>query len=328
MISIIIPIYNVADYILDCLNSVLSQEYSDIEVILVNDCTPDSSMEIAMNFIPLLQEKFRVQIINHKQNQGLSAARNSGVRVATGEWLYFLDSDDEISPNAMCLFADAITDYPNADFYIGAMQPIGGNTNCRLTSRRYIQGNAHIQKDYLLGKWYEMACNKVISKNFFLSNNLWFKEGLIHEDQLFSFQLATTAHSMTVVNEITYFYKIRNSGSITSTKKSKSYEAYFIILNEMVKYLYEKQRKNRLVYEYELTLRFVYSFLLNICGNQILNRDEATLYIKKIDVLWKSVSIKKRIMPLKIFYKYCVLLLPLRIRFKLLAWHYNQILHS
>ena len=77
MISIIIPIYNVADYILDCLNSVLSQEYSDIEVILVNDCTPDSSMEIAMNFIPLLLEKFRVQIINHKQNQGLSAARNS-----------------------------------------------------------------------------------------------------------------------------------------------------------------------------------------------------------------------------------------------------------
>lgn len=89
MVSIIIPIYNVQDYINDCLYSVYIQTYSEIEVILVNDCTPDNSMSIAHSNIEKLKKRFNVKIIDHKSNKGLSAARNSGVKEATGEWVYF-----------------------------------------------------------------------------------------------------------------------------------------------------------------------------------------------------------------------------------------------
>ena len=87
--SIIIPVYNVEKYIVNCLNSVANQLYDDIECIIVDDCSPDNSMIHVASFLEQYEGKIIFKIVTHEKNQGLSAARNSGVKIATGDYLFF-----------------------------------------------------------------------------------------------------------------------------------------------------------------------------------------------------------------------------------------------
>lgn len=95
-ISIIVPIYNVEKYIKSCIDSIIQQDYPNIECIFVNDCTQDKSMIIVNNCLNKYKGSIEFKIINHENNLGLSAARNTGVKRSTGDYLYFLDSDDEL----------------------------------------------------------------------------------------------------------------------------------------------------------------------------------------------------------------------------------------
>ena len=98
-VSIIIPVYNVSAYIERCVKSVMKQTYSgDIECILVNDATPDDSIDIAKRLIADYNGPIQFRILNHEHNKGFSATRNTGIDAATGDYLYFFDSDDEITP--------------------------------------------------------------------------------------------------------------------------------------------------------------------------------------------------------------------------------------
>lgn len=106
-ISIIIPIYNVAEYVSDCLKSVLQQTYKNIEIIIVNDCTEDNSMVIIEGLLKESATSIPYKIINHTRNQGLSVARNTGIKNSTGDYLYFMDSDDEITYIRQILFQDS-----------------------------------------------------------------------------------------------------------------------------------------------------------------------------------------------------------------------------
>ena len=110
VISIIIPIYNVEKYVAECLNSVISQTYdhSKIECIIVNDCTPDKSMDIVNKIIGKYSGEMTFITHRHKENKGLSSARNTGISIATGEFLYFLDSDDYIYPNSIELLMEGV----------------------------------------------------------------------------------------------------------------------------------------------------------------------------------------------------------------------------
>ena len=102
MISVIIPVYNVEKYIIRCLESVKQQSYKDYEVILVDDCGQDNSIGLAKDY---LEKNFPANshIITHDCNKGLSAARNTGILAATGEFIYFLDSDDAITNDCLSL---------------------------------------------------------------------------------------------------------------------------------------------------------------------------------------------------------------------------------
>ena len=117
-VSIIIPIYNVEPYIERCIISVLNQSYKNIEIIIINDCTPDKSIELINK---LLNNKYssteNIHILNHEKNKGLSAARNTGIMNATGDYLYFLDSDDSITHDCIEVLVNALS--LNIDFVIG-----------------------------------------------------------------------------------------------------------------------------------------------------------------------------------------------------------------
>lgn len=235
-VSIIIPIYKVEQYIKDCLRSVLDQTYKNIEIILVNDCTPDNSMQIAKSFIRdnAVPNGIEVVFIDHKENKGLSAARNTGINAATGDYIYFLDSDDEITPDCISLLASPLKN-KEYDFVIGEYKIIGSERKypSLLLDEGKIVGNNNIFHQYCIKQFYMMACGKLCNLEFVKKNQLYFQEGIIHEDDLWSLKVAIVANSMYVIRKPTYIYKIRQ-GSITENESKRENIKNFIPILKMM----------------------------------------------------------------------------------------------
>jgi glycosyltransferase involved in cell wall biosynthesis len=215
-ISVIIPVYNVEPYIERCLLSALDQTYQDLEIILVDDCSQDRSLEIAGKVISDHRRSHRVRILKHSQNRGPAAARNTGIEASTGEYVYFLDSDDEITPDCIERFA-SFSEKKKPDFVIGNYLEIGPfRDRVRLNlSKGILFGNAKIFQSYLTWKWNSSTWNKLINKEFLLNHQLFFTEGLLYEDTLWSFVLASYAKTIGVVTDYTYRYYRRNT-SVTA----------------------------------------------------------------------------------------------------------------
>ncbi len=236
-VSIIIPVYNVASYISDCLRSVLSQVYQNIEVIIVNDKTEDDSMAIVEAMLKQNATSFDVKIVSHQENRGLSAARNTGIKNSTGDYLYFLDSDDEITKDCIeRLVCDAIDTH--ADIVVGDYLVQGSEEfypPLKLKNS-FINGNKKIINAYMREKIYVMAWNKLVRKDFITENQLYFKEGLIHEDCLWSFQCVCQAKTLAVVKYVTYIYKIRKNSITSSISFDKEFSSGITNLTEMVWY--------------------------------------------------------------------------------------------
>lgn len=246
-VSIIIPVYKVEPYIVRCIESVLRQTYRNLEIILIDDCSPDQSIDFAKKCIEAspLSKDLKFIYLKHDHNRGLSAARNTGMDAATGEYVYFLDSDDEITEDCIEVLEEPLKQ-KNYDFVVGNYKNIGEYSYYQpLNFEGEIIGQEQIAQSYLDRKWYQMAWNKLCRTEFLKENMLYFQEGLIHEDELWSFQLACTATKIYGINKITYFYIIRENSIITANdankKERRSYHCMLIL-----KSMYEYQRKHKL----------------------------------------------------------------------------------
>lgn len=239
-VSIIVPVYNVAGYVGRCFDSIAAQTYPHLECIFVDDCGTDASMEIVRERIATYQGSISFKIVRHEKNRGLSAARNTGVDAATGEYVYFLDSDDLITPDCIALLAEPLRER-RIDFVLGNYTS-GGDKAVFIPIKEsdgFIVGNEEIRSRYLRGGWFMMAWNRLVNREFFLGEHLYFEEGLLHEDNLWSFQLACCAHSMCVVKVPTYVYTIRGN-SITTAKSRKNLDALIRIADLIEKFVRER----------------------------------------------------------------------------------------
>lgn len=251
-VSIIIPIYNVCMYIADCLQSVSTQSYRGrIECILVDDCGNDNSISITEEFINNYQGPIVFKLIHHERNRGLSAARNTGLEASHGDYIFFLDSDDTITSDCIEKLTMPLKD-EFYDLVVGNIQPIGGTSaheslKLKLEDGVVLRGNA-IQDTYIL-KWNMMAQNKLYRKGFLKDKGLLFKEGLIHEDELWSIQVAALATSMAVVNEYTYNYYIRKGGITAQSSGIKKAKAIEDVVNEASKFLRERHIFSKPLYK-------------------------------------------------------------------------------
>ena len=243
-VSIIIPIYNVAPYIERCLLSVLNQTYHNIEIILIDDCGTDNSMNIARRVIDKHPNSHLVTIKEHEHNKGLSAARNTGIDTAIGDYIYFLDSDDEISENCIeKLLKSAIEN--NCDFVIGDYVAIGEHALLPLLNlSKNLNSNRDILYHYKSSNWYPMAVNKLVNRKFMLNNHLYFEEGIIHEDELWSFKLACSAKSMNVVTDKTYLYHIRKNSIMGSIKNKNNIEKSNLSKKIIIEQMYRHIKDN------------------------------------------------------------------------------------
>ncbi len=217
LVSIIVPVYNVEDYIQDCLNSILSQTYELIEVIVVDDGSTDKSGSLCDEFS---QKDSRIMVI-HQCNKGLSGARNAGLALANGKYVTFVDSDDVISPFFIEILCSEIdkSDIVCGDF---CAVPEGfKNTDEILTSEEFFKTVIFSNKDAIREVYNNrfhgvdfISCSKLYNASLFKDYNISFPEGKIHEDTFTTYKLFYFARKISYIDKKMYFYRQRE-GSIT-----------------------------------------------------------------------------------------------------------------
>lgn len=229
-ISIIIPIYKVEQYLDECIQSVLKQTYRDLEIILVDDGSPDRCPIICNEYA---QKDSRIQVI-HRDNGGLSAARNSGLAIATGEYVYFLDSDDKIFPSSIEAMVERINEFPGVDIVVASAL---NQDNSPLhyydypSYPRYSENVDWIRDKFCNWEVGLTAWNKLFKMDYVKANKLSFPEGLIHEDIFWSFYVQKCVRSIAFVEQYCYWYRWSNKASITNEiDKTKSCLAHLQII--------------------------------------------------------------------------------------------------
>lgn len=228
-ISVIVPIYNVEKYINKCVESILNQSYKNLEVILVDDGSPDNCGNICDDFS---KQDARVITI-HKKNGGLSSARNVGIENATGDYLLFVDSDDFLDKNACELLVNLINK-TNADIVCFNLSNIYLNGKIDNTENSYCYKNTHCYyelsyKEAIIDNIYRKhiryeACSKIYKKKIF--DNLKFKEGLLAEDFNVFYKFLKKGDKIIYFDANLYFY-LKRDDSIMGTKNIKLYYDIF-----------------------------------------------------------------------------------------------------
>ncbi|MBE6753516.1 MAG: glycosyltransferase [Ruminococcaceae bacterium] len=247
-VSIIVPVYNTGEYLRPCLDSALAQTLEDIEIICVNDGSTDHSPDILAEYAAADR---RVRIIN-KPNGGLSSARNAGIDAAVGEYIYFFDSDDLIVPelceelyqrasshrldniffDAEVFFESRETERQNTNYinyYVRTQDYPDTYTGCELFTAMHPAG------DYR-----PSACLQFIRRQFLLDRGLRFYEGIIHEDNLFTFLCITQAEKAEYANKAYFKRRVRDNSIMTAECGVGHFNGYFVCLLEMIDYIEQR----------------------------------------------------------------------------------------
>ena len=239
LFSVIIPVYNVEKYLRACLDSMLNQTFSDWEAVCVNDGSTDGSTVVLKEYAAK-DDRFRVV---EQPNAGLSAARNTGLKHITGDYVLFLDSDDWLETNAL-------------ETLVGNLD--GEDLVC-FSGRRYLElENRFLPSDQLEERVYESGMDyynenalqrrdfafvcvvlRAYKRTFLEEKGLRFKEGIFHEDNLFTPQACFFAHEVRVINNCLYDYRVRGN-SITTTSSLKHQSDMLGVANELAAFFKSK----------------------------------------------------------------------------------------
>lgn len=236
--SIIIPVYNVERFLKENLNSVYQLDLKDKEIILVNDGSTDSSLKILETYKKKYPEN--TKLISQK-NQGLSEARNTGISNACGEFILFIDSDDFIDPIVTENFLNEAYK-EKVDILIGDY--IEYFSDNELKKRNHYSLDNENLGLFFLEKGFKNKCFEVVAwkniyrRKFLIENNLFFKKGLLHEDNLFTPMAFYYAKKVKYFNgNEFYYYRQNNSSSIMKTKTKKNYEHMLYIINQLLEFV-------------------------------------------------------------------------------------------
>lgn len=207
-ISVIVPVYKTEKYIHKCLDSIINQTFKNFELILVDDGSPDRSGAICDEYA---EKDERIKVI-HKENEGVSIARNAGIELAKGEWIYFVDSDDWIDNDLLATFVKNISE--NIDLYFIGLQAETINSyitvsinDCIFVDKK--EAIKHIYNKRLLG----VTWNKLFNSKKIKEYNIRFNINLnSYEDELFTLDYCKNINCIKTINYSGYHYRYVNSG--------------------------------------------------------------------------------------------------------------------
>jgi len=314
-ISIIVPVFDSELYVERCVKSVMAQTYTgDTECIIVDDGSTDSSMAKVKKLVDGYEGNIRFRLLAHDRNRGLSDARNTGINAASGDYILFLDSDDELSIHALKLMVKAADNRPGTDIVAGEYYLCNEYASyLRRNKKEYIDGNAECRRALLSeGSLLDTAHNMLMRRKWLNDNNLRFLPGIYYEDSLWKWDCAKCAGSITFLRKPTMVY-FCNPGSITNSQTPKhlhdTLKVLEIKLSSIDTVMPESQLRN-------IATHYT-SFLINLCSNHEMTPSHDTLAaIKRISkhirrkasemkslrvaVTMEIVSLGNRLCPLRV----------------------------
>lgn len=244
LFSIVIPVYNVEPYLEDALRDIQKQTYTNWEAIIVNDASPDKSVEIASKFVA---QDSRFKIVSHTSNKGLSAARNTGLKEAQGVYVWFPDPDDRYSPQLLKQVNKSLDQNKAPILLIGHEEVYFSHSNHKQYTLQFsAPSGIYNQKELrriviqLEEKTqYGYAWNKLYRRDYLLENNLYFKENLpLIEDIAFNVEAFQNLESLNIIGNPLYYYAKREGGNLTN----KFVPEYFSMHYQRINLLYNQQK--------------------------------------------------------------------------------------
>lgn len=256
LLSVVVPVYNVQEYLDDCVKSILYQEMTDFELILVDDGSPDECPRICDEWA---KKDVRIKVI-HKKNGGLSDARNYGMEAAKGDYVWFVDSDDLITKNALRNIRECILKFPQADM-LSTQLLLWQNGKYSWHSSAVSPTMAVLSNSDYVSKGYAVtpSVKYIVKLSMYKKYKLHFIKGVLHEDIPFTHMLMGLAKNIAVLPEPTYIYRVRK-GSITTTSCIKS--CYSLV--ESYKYIVKFKKVNITPEEETWFLNLMYDYFYEI----------------------------------------------------------------
>ena len=315
-VSVVIPVYKVEKYLLRCVNSVLNQTLSDIEIILVDDGSPDKCPEICDE----LQKKHSNIVVIHKKNGGLSSARNAGISKATGEYIGFVDSDDDVAPNMYEELYNAAVGY-NADIAMADFIRVQSD-GAHKSITKYMEGGIYnkqrivneIYPRLIMGENIEYGpllsvCQSIYRRSFLEEYNLEFDEQVRwSEDNIFSAMAGYRCNCLVYLKWKCFYHYWENQNSITTSYKHGAWDVYSTMNAHLRAFFHNKTEFN---WDNQLKLHMIYYAL--VCLNQekrvnssltdeyirIVKSDELQKSLKDVKITGISWKLRVRLMMLK-----------------------------
>lgn len=280
IISVIIPVYNVEKYLFRCVDSVLSQTYSDLEIILVDDGSPDNCPAFCDSYA---KHDRRIKVI-HKENGGLSSARNAGLDICTGEWIFFIDSDDWLTDeNVLFDFIEKARN-EQSDFVYGLMNK-ADNTNCSevKANERFVDDDLFfLSNPYMFSAW-----NKLYAHTLF--QHVQFVTGRVNEDVDIIPLVFCKAKKIVRLNRSTYNYYFNPKSITRSAFSEKRFDMFKSVKNAYENFTgTEKQRE--VLYENLFGFQ-LFSTYIEIL--KIHHRQERKKYLKRFASLIHDYEFKQ-----------------------------------
>lgn len=309
-VSVIIPIYNVEKYLEKCLDSIVHQSYKNLEIILVNDGSTDSSSKICEDY----QKKDERIIVINKENGGLSDARNKGIDIATGEYITFIDSDDYIHKDMIGELMNIATNN-DADISVCGFQKFFNESDSEIIDNMLLNTDIQLfnSQDILDNFYSKISVNIIVAwakiYKMSLFNKIRYNKGKIHEDEFIAHKLIFESKKIAYIPKKMYFYRIRKN-SITGEKFNKKRLDKIEALEDRLKFANEKNLKNlymQTLFCYCNDLILCYYLikenykkekkLQKILKDKFLNNYKNVLRSNKMNIKQKIRIIMERIIP-------------------------------
>lgn len=302
LISVIVPIYNAEKFLHYCIDSILNQSFVDFEILLVNDGSTDNSGKICDKYA---EKDTRVKVL-HKQNGGVSSARNAGIEAAQGEYICFVDSDDYLEKDYLEILIETKKKFPDYDSVWCGFQTVedyNGKNNKDVIAENNTKFSCYSLEDIMLlhEKWLEASpCNKLFDKGIIINNKIKFPDDLsLGEDLLFNFEyLDCSEGKIVVINKPLYNYirdgkesldnkyypnlleiyrrlnseieKYAQKWSLSGVQISKMYSSFFFRLENVLRNTFNKKNKE----SFRKKLKY---------NNEILNSNDFQESMKKME---------------------------------------------
>lgn len=276
-VSIIIPVYNAVRFLPECMHSIEEQKYKRLEVIFVNDCSTDESLE-QLSFLSK-SSGLDIIILNNTKNGGTAFSRNEGLKAASGDYVFFMDDDDTITDDCIELLAKSAVEKNCPDIVLCNVDA-PNYVYKKIESPIFLEGNKSVRQSYFAHEWFEMPWNKLVRKDFLLQNSLFFSPEIYFEDSLWSFETALKADRVLLLPNITYHFRKSETQKTARADSDKNIEDALLLYNAMYEIVDDM---DSMAYVMEVAQGFMFSqFVLNKKFRHLCYKKMRDLFSKRV----------------------------------------------